>query len=138
MRSGRLNRDDAATQQQALNDLDEIEKIHDQFREITTGQYVFSSRYLSERRFLYYWGLAFSFFAQVLMADGEVHQPTLGHLKRVADLAADLERTLHEAALVGVLVPDYRLILSDRWELLEDALELYHQHSQVPRVVAKW
>lgn len=93
---------------------------------------------MKERRILYYWGMAFSFLAQMLLAGQEIHQPTLGNLKSVTELAADIESTLLDAASAGVLVSDYRLVLSERWDLHESAFDLYHQHSQLPRTVAKW
>lgn len=82
--------------------------------------------------------MAFSFVAQMLLAGDEIHQPTLGNLKRITDLAANIETALLDAASEGVLVSDYRLVLSERWDLLERPVSLYHQHSQVPRTVPKW
>jgi hypothetical protein len=136
--AGELNQGDTSAQKLALNDLDDIQTIMAQFKEINKGRFVFSSLYLKERHILYYWRMAFSFLAQLLLAGQEIHQPTLGILKGVTELAADVESTLLDAASAGVLVSDYRLVLSERWDLLESAFDLYYQHSQLSRTVAKW
>ncbi|SPJ73837.1 uncharacterized protein FTOL_03567 [Fusarium torulosum] len=135
---GELNKGDASAQKLAQNDLADLQMIMAQFEDINSGRFVFSSLYLKERRILYYWGMAFSFLAQNLLADEEIHQPTLGNLKRVTGLAANIETALLDAASAGVLVSDYRLVLSERWDLLERAVGLYHQHSQLPRTLAQW
>ncbi|EWY97387.1 hypothetical protein FOYG_02235 [Fusarium oxysporum NRRL 32931] len=136
--SGDLNPGDVSAQRLALNDLDDIQTIITQIQDVNNGRFVFSSLYLKERHILYYWGRAFSFLSQNLLAGDEIHQPSLGNLKRITDYAAEIESALLDAGSEGVLTSDYRLVLSERWDLLESAFNLYHQHSQSPRTVARW
>ncbi|KAF4956915.1 hypothetical protein FGADI_3518 [Fusarium gaditjirri] len=136
--TGDLNPGDAAAQRLALNDLDDLETIITQIQDVKKGQSVFSSLYLKERHILYYWGRAISFLSQNLLAGDEIHQPSLGNLKRITGFAADIESALLDAGDAGVLTSDYRLVLSERWDLLESAFNLYHEHSQDPRTVARW
>ncbi|CAJ0544314.1 Ff.00g035550.m01.CDS01 [Fusarium sp. VM40] len=135
---GELNKGDVSAQKLAQDDLADLQIIMSQFEDITSGRVVFSSLYLKERRILHYWGMAFSFLAQMLLAGDEIHQPTLGNLKRITDLAANIEAALLDAASEGVVVSDYRLVLSERWDLLERVVGLYHEHSQIPRTLATW
>ncbi|KIL86206.1 hypothetical protein FAVG1_10603 [Fusarium avenaceum] len=135
---GEINQGDAAGQRLAQDELADLQMMTAQFQDIKSGRSVFSSLYLTERRILHYWGAGFSFLAQMLLVGDEIHQPTLGNLKRTTDLAAEIEIALLDAASDGVLVSDYRLVLSERWDLLERPVGLYHQHSQVPRTLATW
>ncbi|KAL9570952.1 hypothetical protein ACKAV7_005289 [Fusarium commune] len=136
--SGDLNPGDVSAQRLALNDLEDLQTIINQIQDVNNGRFVFSSLYLKERHILYYWGRAFSFLSQNLLAGDEIHQPSLGNLKRITEYAADIEGALLDAGAAGVLSSDYRLVLSERWDLLESAFNLYHQHSQSPRTVARW
>ncbi|KAF5981977.1 hypothetical protein FBULB1_4479 [Fusarium bulbicola] len=136
--SGRINAGDVTAQRLALDDLDDLETIITQIKDVDSGRFVFSSLYLKERHILYYWGRAFSFLSQILLTDDEIHQPTLDNLERISEYASDIEAAVLDAGSAGVLTSDYRLVLSERWDLLERALSLYHQHSQSPRTVAKW
>jgi len=136
--SGDLNPGDVSAQRLALNDLEDLQTIITQIQDVNNGRFVFSSLYLKERHILYYWGRAFSFLSQNLLAGDEIHQPSLGNLKRITEYAADVENALLDAGSVGVLTSDYRLVLSERWDLLESAFNLYHEHSQSPRTVSRW
>ena len=136
--NGELNQGDASAQQKARHDLADLLTITSQFEDINKGQSVFSNLYLKERHMLYYWGMAFSFLNQMLTAGQELHQPTLNNLERVTELATGIESALLDAASAGVLVSDYRLVFSERWDLLENVFESYHRHSQSPRTVSKW
>ncbi|KAF4418712.1 salicylate hydroxylase [Fusarium acutatum] len=136
--SGELNTGDVSAQRLALNDLEDLQTIITQIQDINNGRFVFSSFYLKERHILYYWGRAFSFLSQNLLAGDEIHQPSLGNLKRITEYASDIESAVLDAGSVGALTSDYRLVLSERWDLLESALNLYHQHSQSSRTVSKW
>ncbi|KAF4502482.1 salicylate hydroxylase [Fusarium agapanthi] len=136
--SGGLNPGDVSAQRLALNDLEDLQTIITQIQDINNGRFVFSSLYLKERHILYYWGRAFSFLSQNLLAGDEIHQPSLGNLKRITEYASDIESAVLDAGSARVLTSDCRLVLSERWDLLESALNLYHQHSQSPRTVAKW
>ncbi|ENH72267.1 hypothetical protein FOC1_g10004505 [Fusarium oxysporum f. sp. cubense race 1] len=132
------NPGDVSAQRLALNDLEDLQTIITQIQDVNNGRFVFSSLYLKERHILYYWGRAFSFLSQNLLAGDEIHQPSLGNLKRITEYATDVESALLDAGSVGVLTSDYRLVLSERWDLLESAFNLYHEHSQSPRTVSKW
>ncbi|KAF5237443.1 hypothetical protein FANTH_10805 [Fusarium anthophilum] len=136
--SGELNPGDVSAQRLALNDLEDLQTIITQIQDINNGRFVFSSLYLKERHILYYWGRAFSFLSQNLLAGDEIHQPSLGNLKRITEYASDIEIAVLDAGSAGVLTSNYRLVLSERWDLLESALSLYHLHSQSPRTVSKW
>ncbi|KLO87846.1 uncharacterized protein Y057_14554 [Fusarium fujikuroi] len=136
--SGQLNPGDISAQRLALNDLEDPQTIISQIQDINTGRFVFSSLYLKERHILYYWGRAISFLSQNLLAADEIHQPSLWNLKRITEYASDMESAVLDAGWAGVLTSDYRLVLSERWDLFESAFNLYHQHSQSPRTVAKW
>ncbi|KAF5601774.1 salicylate hydroxylase [Fusarium pseudocircinatum] len=136
--SGELNPGDIPAQRLALNDLEDLQTIIAQIQDVNNGRFVFSSLYLKERHILYYWGRAFSFLSQNLLAGDEIHQPSLGNLKRINEYASDIESAVLGAGSAGVLISDYRLVLSERWDLLESALSMYHQHSQSARTVAKW
>lgn len=109
-----------------------------QIRDITLGRFVFSDLYLKERHILYYWGRAFSLISQLLIAGDEINEPVLGMLKTITEYASDIESAVLDAGSAGVLTSDYRLVLSERWDLLENGFDLYHQHSQTPRTVSKW
>ncbi|KAF5543343.1 salicylate hydroxylase [Fusarium mexicanum] len=136
--SGELNPGDVSAQRLALNDLEDLQTIITQIDDINNGRFVFSSLYLKERHILYYWGRAFSFLSQNLLAGDEIHQPSLGNLNRITEYASDIEGAVLDAGSAGVLTSNYRLVLSERWDILESALSLYHQHSQSPRTVSKW
>ncbi|KAF5715797.1 hypothetical protein FGLOB1_2834 [Fusarium globosum] len=136
--SGRLNSGDVSAQRLALNDLEDLETIITQIHGVNNGRFVFSSLYLKERHILYYWGRAISFLSQCLVAEDEIHQPSLGNLQSITEYASDIESAVLDAGSAGVLTSDYRLVLSERWDLLENAFNLYHQHSQSPRTVGKW
>ncbi|KAI1027141.1 hypothetical protein LB504_008040 [Fusarium proliferatum] len=136
--SGQLNSGDVSAQRLALNDLEDLQTIITQIQDISNGRCVFSSLYLKERHILYYWGRAISFLSQNLLAGDEIHQPSLGNLKRITEYASDLENAILGAGSAGVLTSDDRLVLSERWDLLESALNLYYQHSQSPRTLGKW
>ncbi|KAF5582546.1 salicylate hydroxylase [Fusarium pseudoanthophilum] len=136
--SGALNPGDVSAQRLALNDLEDLQTIIAQIQDINNGRFIFSSLYLKERHILYYWGRAFSFLSQNLLAGDGIHQPSLGNLERIIEYASDIESAVLDAGSAEVLTSDYRLVLSERWDLLESAINLYHQHSQSPRTVAKW
>lgn len=135
---GELNKGDVSSQKLAQDELADLQMMTAQFQDINSGRSVFSSLYLKERRIFHYWGRAFSFLSQVLLVEEEIYQPTLGNLKRVTELAASIETALLNAASEGLLVSDYRLVLSERWNLLERAVGLYHEHSQLPRTLSTW
>ncbi|KAI1027769.1 hypothetical protein LB503_011854 [Fusarium chuoi] len=102
-----LNAGDVSAQRLALNDLEDIETIMTQIRDIT-------------------------------LAGDEINEPVLGMLKTITEYASDIESAVLDAGSAGVLTSDYRLVLSERWDLLENGFDLYHQHSQTPRTVSKW
>ncbi|KAF5546761.1 salicylate hydroxylase [Fusarium napiforme] len=136
--SGALNPGDVSAQRLALNDLEDLQTIITQIQDINNGRFIFSSMYLKERHILYYWGRAFSFLSQNLLAGDEIHQPSLGNLERIIEYASDIERAVLDAGSAGVLTSDYRLVLSERWDLIESALNLHHKHGMSYHKVAKW
>ncbi|KAF5711762.1 salicylate hydroxylase [Fusarium mundagurra] len=138
--SGELNADESQ-QRLASNDLEDIQTIMTQIEDITLGRFVFSDLYLKERHILYYWGRGLSIISRLLLMGDDINpinQPALGMLKTVTEYASDIESAVLNAGSAGVLTSDYRLVLSERWDLLENAIKLYHQHSQTPRTVSKW
>ncbi|KAF5566700.1 hypothetical protein FPHYL_3641 [Fusarium phyllophilum] len=136
--SGELNAGDVSAHRLALNDLEDLQTIMTQIQDITLGRFVFSDLYLKERHILYYWGRAFSFISQLLKASDGINEPVLGMLKTITEYASDIESAVLDAGSAGVLTSDYRLVLSERWDLLENVFDLCHEHSQSPRTVSKW
>ncbi|RBR16966.1 hypothetical protein FVER53590_05727 [Fusarium verticillioides] len=136
--SGELNPGDVSAQRLAVNDLEDLQTIITQIQDINNGRFIFSSLYLKERHILYYWGRAFSFLSQNLLAGNEIHQPSLGNLERIIEYASDIQSAVLDAGSAGVLTSDYRLVLSERWDFLEGALNLNHQHGTYYHNVAKW
>jgi hypothetical protein len=136
--AGELNAGDVSAQRLALNDLEDLQTVMTQIQDVTLGRFVFSELYLKERHILYYWGRAFSFISQILKSSEGINKPMLGMLKRIIQYASDIESAVLDAGSAGVLTSDYRLVLSERWDLLEQAFDLHHEHFESPRTVSKW
>ena len=136
---GRLNKDDRDAQQIAQDDVSDIKTIEQQFDEVRLGKFAFSETYLTDRHLLHYWTRSFSFMSQMLRDSGDsMFQPVLSYLKESLSLAAVLETAAIDAASAGLLKLEYRLVLAEKWDILDAISKEYYNHDQSPRTLSTW
>lgn len=138
--SGTSSAGDVQSLQIARQDLQEIETLKEEFRLVKMGRRAFHKDYLKDRYLLYYWVKARAFLSQILDFDPSetVYRGAVLTLQGLDSRSTPLPEKLVEAARQGLLEPETRAAIRDKWLKLDETLDLLTRKDNEPRSLQLW
>lgn len=138
--SGRLNRDDPEAQAIAVQSLQDITSIEQQFDDINVNRQKFGEAYLTDGNIIFYWTKALSLISQFLNEhpDDPVTAASIASLERIAARMTALEQLLLRDASSGILGTDVLASVGERWSRLDRMAESYGDSIASLRSLKRW
>ena len=138
--AGRLNREDPQAKIAALESLDDIRSIEQQFDDINTNKRTFGTAYLTDTNIIYYWTKMLALTSQLL--DQHPEDPltvaSVGILDRIALRMTALETSLMKDASRGVLNDQILASIGERWARLDRMAASYSDSIPAFRKLNSW
>ena len=140
--AGHFNAGDVNAQIESRRDVADIATIESQFGAIERGESTFTNLYLVNRHLLYYWQKAFSLLTQFLGAgkDDPTYEPICNFIEEVLRRADELSVEIIAVAEKGLLKPEVRTILGEKWDKVDQLCDFYYSngHGKAPRTLSTW
>ena len=140
--AGQLNVGDVTAQVESRHDVADIATIESQFGAIERGESTFTNLYLVNRHLLYYWQKALSIAMQILGAgkDDPIYELMCNFIENVLRRADELSVEIVVVAENGLLKPEVRTILGEKWDKVDQLCDFYysHGHGKAPRTLSTW
>ena len=133
---------DVSVQVECRHEVADIATIESQFRAIERGESTFTNLYLVHRHLLYYWQKALCFLTQLLGAgkDDAAYEPICNFIEDGLRRADELSVEIIAVAENGLLEPEVRTILGEKWDKVDQLCDIYYSngHGKAPRTLSTW
>lgn len=137
--AGKLNSEDPQAKIAALESLDDIRSIEQQFEDINTSKRTFGVAYLTDKNIIYYWTKMLAVTSQLLKhPEDALTVAIVGMLDRIVICMAALEAPLMKDASRGVLNDEILASIGERWARLDQMAASYSESIPAFRNLNSW